>query len=782
MKIYSFLFLALTFSGVTSSFAQNSIGWNYQRAVGLAPTDTAGAPGFAQDNWNNHAGSGQGPGAVPLNDLVDALGDPSTLDVTAWSLSTNNSWQHGQTSTSDEVLNNDFNNKEPSLTFEEIPFTTNGYTLIVYYGNNEGPSTSTLTVGTQSRDITTGTTSQASVGINGYLEGTDINSGTPTNYSVFSGNTSASITVSLTGANNNGISAIQFVEELNTDPPAPPSNPDPAQLAVDVSVGKILDWDDANRADEYDVFLWLNADPEPGAPTATVSISEYDPPADLMVSTAYSWKVVSRNTASASTSDGPVWEFTTGSNLPPSTPVNPSPSIGASGVDPATTLDWDDSARASSYNVYLWIPPASKPGVPTDTSTSSEYLPSVILSTDTEYYWTVEAVNGNGTTPAAEAFWSFTTQGPPAGPPSNPFPQDTAIDVSPITALDWDDVVNATSYNVRLWLAADSRPVDPTATVSGSEYFPPSVLTASTAYSWDVEAVNALGTTSGGPWTFTTASGIPGPRKIGWNMQGVGGVPLPAGAVAGAPGFEQADWNNHSSSGQAPGSPVSDLFNDLGIATTADVVSWTQSTNNSWQHEQTATPDEILMNDFANRQVAISFGEIPFEKYDVIVYYGNNEGPSTSTLSVGSTSLDITTGTTADSSVRDVGYVEGTSENTGSATNYAIFTDLTSDPVTISFAGENNNGVSAIQLIEVNTEQFEITVFRIVSGEPEITFRTIPGATYGIERSTSMAAQTWSLINDDTVATSEQTVFTDRNLANDIPGATEVFYRAVRIE
>ncbi len=773
---------ALLIALQTPGRGQDSIGWNYQGVggTGLLSTDTAGATGFAQSNWNNHAGIGQGPGTIPLNDLVDGTGTATTLDVTAWSLSTNNSWQHNQTSTPDEILMNDFADKEPSLTFDQIPYTTNGYTVVVYYGNNEGPSTSTLTVGAQSRTITTGNTDQSSYGINGYLEGTDANDASPTNFSVFGGLTSATLSISLSGNNNNGISAIQFVEELATDPPGAPANPDPPDGAPDISVGKTLGWDDAIRADQYDIFLWPSSGSEPGTPTATVGSSGYDPPADLLSSTEYSWRVVARNTGSAATTNGPVWSFTTGSNLPPSAPESPSPADGASGVDPATTLDWADSARAATYNVYLWIPPATKPASPTGSTASSEFTPAGDLAQDTLYHWTVEAVNGDGTTPAADAFWSFTTLGPPAGAPDNPNPEHGSVAVSPATPLAWDGVANATSYNVRLWASTGTRPVDPTATTTATTYQPPALLGTSTGYSWGIEAVNLLGMTTGGPWTFSTASGVPGPRTIGWNLQGVSGTGLAADAIAGAPGYGQANWNNHASAGQAPGSPLSDLTDDTGSATTADVTSWTQTTNNSWQHNHTATPDEILTNDFADQEPAITFAEIPFSSYDVVVYYGNNEGPSTSTLTVGAQSRTITTGNTAASSVRSVGYVEGTDDNTDDPSNFSVFRDLSGAGLTVSLTGSNNNGLSAIQIVQADEELFEITGFVLGGGAPVVTFTSVPGGVYGIDRSTDLAF--WVNLSDDTTAGGVSTDYTDTTLADDLPGATEVFYRVRRLE
>lgn len=736
--------LLLCLAAADSARAQGSIGWNYQGVggVGLGVEDAAGAPGFVQDDWNNHTGTGQGPGAVPFDNLFDDSGEVTTADVTSWSVAVNNSWQHSQTANPDEILMNDFCNKEPPITFAEIPYTANGYTVVVYYGNNEGPSTSTLTVGPQSRTITTGNTDQSSYGLNGYIEGTELNTTSPSNYAVFQGLADPSLTVALVGSNNNGISAIQLREELATDPPSLPNGPNPQDFALDVPTDKTLEWNDSTRADEYDVYLWPTGDAEPATPTATVTASEYDPPANLDPGEDYDWKVIARNTGSGATAEGAVWTFSTSPLLAPDPFALLSPADAADAVDPTGMLDWEDAGLASSYHVYLWIPPASQPGTPTAVTTTSEYDPPSDLASSTTYSWTVEAVNATGTTPALDGVWSFTTQSPPAGPPANPAPADLAADVSPLTSLDWDDVPNATSYNVRLWVTADVRPEEPDAVVTDSAYQPPLTLFFSENYTWDVEAVNSLGMTSGGPWTFTVGEGIPGTRKIGWNMVGVGGLSLGFDAVAGAPGFAQSEWNNHASASQAPGSvPFLDLYDDTSTVTTADVVGWSQTANNSWQHSQTDNPDEILTNDFANQEAVITFEEIPYANYDVVVYYGNNEGPTTSTLTVGSISRAITTGNSAQSSHRSVGYVEGTDLNTGDPSNYSVFAGLNGPNLTVAMTGAGNNGISAIQIVDAGAggPTIDITGFAVSGNTATITFTGEAGiTTWQVKASTDL--------------------------------------------
>jgi hypothetical protein len=203
-------FVPFVFAAASTTHAA-SVGWNYQGVggVGLQPDDVAGAPGYEQANWNNHPGNGQGPGNTPLLDLLDDSGATTTLDLTGWTLATNNSWEHNQTGNPNEILMNDFNDTQPTLVFSEIPYSV--YSVVVYYGNNEGPSTSLLSVGSQSLTITTGNTLQSSFGEVGFVEGTELNPSSPSNYAVFNGLTDSTLQISLSGANNNGISAVQFI-------------------------------------------------------------------------------------------------------------------------------------------------------------------------------------------------------------------------------------------------------------------------------------------------------------------------------------------------------------------------------------------------------------------------------------------------------------------------------------------------------------------------------------------------------------------------------------------
>ncbi|XAL99122.1 PEP-CTERM sorting domain-containing protein [Phycisphaeraceae bacterium D3-23] len=187
---------------------------------------------------------------------------------------------------------------------------------------------------------------------------------------------------------------------------------------------------------------------------------------------------------------------------------------------------------------------------------------------------------------------------------------------------------------------------------------------------------------------------------IGWNMVGQQGIALGAGDTAGAPGWEQANWNNHSSSGQGPGSvPLNDLVNSAGGATDVDVVSWSQSTNNSWSYFESATPDQTLLADFADTDPVITFANVndhAADGYTVIVYYGNNEWNFN-----GGGTLDVN-GSTQTIASNDAFSATGYVLNDGSnQSNYAVFTGISGDTLTVSLDAAGNDGISAIQIVDI---------------------------------------------------------------------------------
>lgn len=208
------------------------VGWNYVNSndpggqVNILPAEIAGAPGFEQANWNNHFGPAQGPGPVPLA-LVNDSGAASGVSITNWTQTANNSWHLGDHASPNAKLLDGFANQQAALTFSGLGAQFGaGYAVIVYYSNNEGPTTSNLAItgGTDdsiNRNIRTGNTAQSSFSSVGFVQGTNLNSDTSTNYTIFTGLNDASFTVAMTGGGNNGIAGVQIVSNDELPPPPP---------------------------------------------------------------------------------------------------------------------------------------------------------------------------------------------------------------------------------------------------------------------------------------------------------------------------------------------------------------------------------------------------------------------------------------------------------------------------------------------------------------------------------------------------------------------------------
>jgi len=196
---------------------------------------------------------------------------------------------------------------------------------------------------------------------------------------------------------------------------------------------------------------------------------------------------------------------------------------------------------------------------------------------------------------------------------------------------------------------------------------------------------------------------------IGWNYDGQGADTLAAGELAGASGFEQLNWNNHAAtSGSGPFA----LNNNLGLSSGASVTAISILTNNSWKYDEFNSPNEKLLNAWADQQPSITISGIPasFQAsgYSLVIYYGNNEGPSDSLISISGSVNDVAsrmirTGNTAAASFRNVGFLQETGALTGS-TNYTVFTGLNDPSFTIAMNDplpSNNNGIAAFQIVAV---------------------------------------------------------------------------------
>ena len=186
----------------------------------------------------------------------------------------------------------------------------------------------------------------------------------------------------------------------------------------------------------------------------------------------------------------------TGGTFVPECAENPVPENGATTLTP-TSIAWDASAGATSYDVYFGTDTDPYTNTPVNVTTT-EFTPSTI-EPDMTYYWAIIPMNEDGAADACEV-WSFTTIGLPDCA-ENPVPENGATMVFP-SAISWDASAGATSYDVYFGTDVDpytNTPVN--VTTNSLDITPENDVT----YYWAVSPINEAGTTTGcDTWSFTT--------------------------------------------------------------------------------------------------------------------------------------------------------------------------------------------------------------------------------------------------------------------------------------
>lgn len=195
-------------------------------------------------------------------------------------------------------------------------------------------------------------------------------------------------------------------------------------------------------------------------------------------------------------------------NFPPNTPSNPSPSDGATYVDPDADLSWEggdpNPGDTVTYDVYFGT--TSPPPKIITNQTGITYDPGT-MGYNTQYYWQIIAWD-NDNLSSTGPIWDFTTEGPnnPPNTPSNPDPPDGAIDVDINADLSWDggdpDPGDIVTYDV--YFGTTSPPSLAVSGQSGTTY-DPGAMSYEMTYYWQIVSWDNHGVSASGPeWDFTT--------------------------------------------------------------------------------------------------------------------------------------------------------------------------------------------------------------------------------------------------------------------------------------
>ncbi len=209
---------------------------------------------------------------------------------------------------------------------------------------------------------------------------------------------------------SNGSSTAFWSFTTLNNPPNTPSNPAPADGAIDQALNVNMSWtggDPDGDTVTYDVYFEANDNTPDILVSNDQSGTTYDP-VSLTTATPYCWQIVAAD-ENGESSNGPIWCFTTLNN-PPDTPSNPSPAVGAVDQVLNVNMSWtggDPDGDTVTYDVYF---------------EANDNTPDLLLCKDilaktcdpgtfianTHYFWYVVAMDEHGVSSSGPV-WDFTT-------------------------------------------------------------------------------------------------------------------------------------------------------------------------------------------------------------------------------------------------------------------------------------------------------------------------------------------------------------------------------------
>jgi len=305
--------------------------------------------------------------------------------------------------------------------------------------------------------------------------------------------------------------------DVENYPPAAPHTPYPVDNSTDQSIRPVFSWQcEDPESDPLTFFITLTRYYDGYTYDAIETTGmKYAFTEDLETNRRYDWyvKVYDGNNTSV---DGETWTFYTGetANNPPWTPFNPDPPDSATDVpSDDVTLSWscfDPDGDPLVYDVWLEVFHGSGDFIVQDHPYDSYNIGQLGKSTDFRWY-VIAKDNQGGTASNFGDKWRFETEEinhPPVAP-SNPTPDDDAVDVPITQILTWecsDPDGDPLEYDV--WLGPPLSMIRVSEGQTSTQYVPVGML-GGMDYEWRIVARDDEGYETGGPfWSFTTANEV----------------------------------------------------------------------------------------------------------------------------------------------------------------------------------------------------------------------------------------------------------------------------------
>jgi len=198
-------------------------------------------------------------------------------------------------------------------------------------------------------------------------------------------------------------------------------------------------------------------------------------------------------------------------NDPPYVPSNPDPINNSIDINLTINISWTgddpDPGDKVTYNVFFGK--QENPPNVANTWEDETYNPGK-LEYNTQYYWRIDAYDGNHGVTEGPIWTFYTTDNQPPYQPNYPDPENNSIDVNTNINISWtggDPDGDPVEYDI--YFGTDPNPPNVATNYTNTTYYP-NRLDYNTQYYWRIDAWDDYGySTTGYIWSYTTRDDNP---------------------------------------------------------------------------------------------------------------------------------------------------------------------------------------------------------------------------------------------------------------------------------